>query len=502
MVTKLLHNWQIARTRPRDAGVALPAAMGVMIIALSLGALIVATAITSTNDSARNRARTVEVHAAEGLVDIALARLSQGDFICELTSERNAVDGVGARAAVTYWDKSRNEINCDPATRVATAEPAYAQIKSTATETSTPGHGLAPVRTFEAAVVLGKDPKPAVGAALFSVNSFHPSNSTQVRGTGADVWVDAGDYECRNNSTVTGRVFTPSGSTLLSGSCQTYGPVDAGKDVTLQESAQVGGDVRAWRGNVRLESPQTRVAGDVRTGGRLLDRSGQITGTVRENDVLGTNTNYQSSGLPPVEYSPSDWEGHQVWSRQKFMQNTLPQFPAGGPNCDWWEPGLVINLPDVPTVVDLDCALQLWDTKVVVNADTAIFVNNLIANGRVNFVSGDGTEHKLWLITPKSRLNKCQPFGGFAGMHFTGLTTVSKSSPIFLYTPCSVTFTVSTDFAGQVYGQNVDASMFTTFDYVPMGVPGVDLLPGYFDIDGIWDVDVIHKRETNAHLPD
>src|SRR5690625_4899144 len=66
-----------------DKGAAIVAAVGVMLICLSLGALVVSQAIRVNRDSGRDRARTSEVRTAEGVVDAVFKEMQLGNFSCE-----------------------------------------------------------------------------------------------------------------------------------------------------------------------------------------------------------------------------------------------------------------------------------------------------------------------------------------------------------------------------------------------------------------------------------
>ena len=59
----------------KDSGVALVAAISVAIIGAAFSMIVVAQAVTITNDAARDRVRTVEIHAAEAALDSTLRTL-------------------------------------------------------------------------------------------------------------------------------------------------------------------------------------------------------------------------------------------------------------------------------------------------------------------------------------------------------------------------------------------------------------------------------------------
>ncbi len=62
--------------RKKDDGVALVAAMGVALIGIMFSIVVVTVAIMVTRDSARDRVRTAEIHAAESQLDTSILALT------------------------------------------------------------------------------------------------------------------------------------------------------------------------------------------------------------------------------------------------------------------------------------------------------------------------------------------------------------------------------------------------------------------------------------------
>src|SRR5690625_2288950 len=91
-----------------ERGAAIVAAIGVMIICMSLGVLVISQTIAAQRDSGRNRARTIEIHAAEASVDTLYAQLQQGNFVCNwktTADDRLGPDEIGVDAKIVYWSK-------------------------------------------------------------------------------------------------------------------------------------------------------------------------------------------------------------------------------------------------------------------------------------------------------------------------------------------------------------------------------------------------------------
>src|SRR5665647_3662973 len=95
-------------TRGDDRGSALVAALAVAIIGFALASVVVAQATSVSNDSGRDRARTVQVHGAEGAVDAMYAALETGTPCAWPTTGTSLIstapDQTGVSVAVNYAD--------------------------------------------------------------------------------------------------------------------------------------------------------------------------------------------------------------------------------------------------------------------------------------------------------------------------------------------------------------------------------------------------------------
>lgn len=499
-----------ATTQGKDRGAAVVAAIGVMIICLALGALVISQAIAAQEDSGRNRARTVEIHNAEGGVDTLYAKLQHGEFVCDwqtTSGDELGPDSVGAHAELRYWNESGAEMECSGEELSVDANnmPARAKILVTSEAGRSTGSGIQPKRSFESEVVLKKNDASQHGAAIFSARAFSPSNSTTVKGEGADVWVDHGDYNCSNHTMVSGSVFTPEGGVVMSNGCRADGDVNSSQSIFLHNDSKIDGDVNSKSGDLRTQSTQSLVGGSAKLGGTWADRTGEVKGSVKEGYEFGGF--YQSQGLPSVTYRPSDWEGFNELSKEQFADTALSglEWYGNEPNAcgsEWY--GGVVSSPSEASIVNLSpaespaCEINLREVTIELNADLAMFADQFTASNNVEFKSADGEEHKLWLIVPEDKQGL--PGDKTGGIHLSNQTRFSENAPVFLFAQGQVTLTNSTDFYGQVYGDPVDSSNDTTFTYREMGIPGVDLMPGYVDLDGEWDVDVVYKRETGDRV--
>lgn len=506
-LTSRLH---AATTQGKDRGAAVVAAIGVMIICLALGALVISQAIAAQEDSGRNRARTVEIHNAEGGVDTLYAKLQQGEFVCHwktTSGDELGPDLVGANAELRYWHESGAEMECtgEKLSVDAGNMPARAKILVTSEAGRSTGSGIQPQRSFESEVILGKENNPQDGAAIFSETVPTFSNDTTLEGYDGNVWISHGDFKCTESVRFEGNVYVADGGALMSNRCLVERDLEVTKDIVLDsaEGPKILGSVSSKNGNLRLESPQSRVAEDANLGGKFTDRTGSVDGQIREN--VNFSEYHTPVDLPDVTFNEADWEGFNTMSPSQFAEESLSNLSShqwGGGACDQeWATG-TIHGPSTPTLLNLNgeraCEVHLRDVDLELNNDLAIFADRFFADGQVEVKSADGEEHKLWLIVPSDK--KGTPGHRTGTIKFTGNTVFNENAPVFLYGQGNVDLSNTSHFYGQVYGYEVSAHNSPKITYREMGIPGVDLMPGYVDLNGEWEVDVVYKRETGDRV--
>jgi len=124
--------------------------------------------------------------------------------------------------------------------------------------------------------------------------------------------------------------------------------------------------------------------------------------------------------------------------------------------------------------------------------DTAIILNGLSVTQQFTVTSGDGSNHKLWIIVPYSA-----PATGSRGLDSNSTNiTFDANTEAFLYAPGSVTMNPHGNYRGQIYGGTVDLKNDSDMTYEFVGVPGVDLSAGTSSIIG-YDVELVYKREVS-----
>ena len=514
----------LARSEGEQRGAAIVAAIGVTLICISLGALVISQAVLSQRDSGRNRARTVEIHAAEAGVDSLYERLQKGDFVCRWeTTEADALgpDAVGAQAEIEYWDGAGNAMDCSGADLNYDADnlPVRARVLVTSDAEPTLA-GIEPERSFESEVLLSEVRDPNHSAAIFSGGGFTAPNGGAARGTGADVWVNDGDYNCNASESfeIEGNLYAVNGAASFNHDCAVHESAFVSDRITMNNSSRIEGDAYVKNQGLTFGNTTASIHGDAMIKGSAGGGGYSEGNSVRGRLSTGTEPSPfpQKRGFPSVKYLPNDWlnADSDSWSfdqvfppsqwraylRDNALANGAPDWSefvtqTGCPMFDRanWSFGGDLSLPDVGTVIDWrPCTFSANNLNINVYADTVIFAKGFELNNAIRFRSGDGKPHALWLIVPDESLGQCKWFGS---------TTTHFDSPLetFAYAPCQVNMNMGS-LNGQIYGDPVRIDVQMDLQYVPLGIPGVDLMPGFVNPAGNWDVDVIHKRETGDRV--
>jgi hypothetical protein len=114
------------------------------------------------------------------------------------------------------------------------------------------------------------------------------------------------------------------------------------------------------------------------------------------------------------------------------------------------------------------------------HSDTAIISNSFSMSGNdFESSSSSGAHRKLWFITPdRGTTNNHQPDCPSGGSFSMGNhVTVGSYVDGLIYSPCSITNSAN-EWQGQIYAAGSHTSNAFTLNYVPIGIPGVNLSTG------------------------
>lgn len=520
--------------RGRDEGSALVSSMAVALIVMALATVVVTQTIVVSRDSGRDRARTVQVHGAEGLVDAVYAEL-EGATPCTWPTSgvevvNTAPGSTDVLATIDYYDENGNPLTCVDG--ALSGMPARAVITATAEATDETGFGIQPQRVIQSEVLMTPHVTPGFGAAVFSANGGEVTNTSITNPTSpdtpADVWIDNGNVNINSDGMVNGRLLVPQGSASFSNNAQVLGDLWVRNGLTIHQAPP--GGVYSITGDVTVARSGLTLANGVKIGGSLTAAGGLNTWGSPAPQIDGaTNLNVpdipllEPTGLPEVLYRPGDWAGFSVESYMEWIKwNADGSGGAHTPAASWsnfrkspvstsnqcgqlsrYEYGIGGPLisRSTPRIYNAwDCGtIQMRELDIVLYSDVAIFAKGFNLTNTMNIRSGDGEEHRLWLIVPDQTPNGvAQCAGGTSTIEVNSSVTTHANTSVFLYTPCNVNMSNNLTLRGQVYGNNVILRNSVIINYVPMGIPGVIGLSGTSTTAESFTLDVVYKRETTG----
>lgn len=530
MLTRLRH--RIGAQEPEE-GSALVAAVGVALVGVVLAAVVVANAVAVTNDSGQDRARTSEVHSAEGGVDAVYAELEEGTPCtwpaAGTHASGSAPSATAVRATVQYFDKNGVALTC---TNGAVAgDAAQAVITSTSSATTA---GRTTERTVQSKVNLTPTSVPGRGAAIFAANQIMTTNGftleTSLPDTAVDIWVDTGNVNCNSNVKIDGNLIVVNGTTDISGGCRITQNLWSKKKLTVHTVQSAG---LTTVGQDTFAAADATLAGGSKYG-RDLVVAGSLTswgagpsvaGSTRTGVGAGGVPQYVKVGLPEVNYRPADWTGfantgnraqaYKDWVTQNAVANNAPTWseaykPAGN-KCTLAGESYGLNGPllgpTVPTVFDTRFCTQTMfqgNLNIKLRADMVIFANDFYATGNFQITSADGAQHQAWIIVPDpdttpngvAECGKTVSGNTSKNIKFDSGSLAVAPITFFGYTPCTLETNNTMTFYGQLYGGNVVLRNSMTMRYVPIGIPGVEFPSTNPTASSGFRVDVVYKREV------
>lgn len=517
----------------RDRGSALVAAIAVAMIGIALGAVVVSNAISSAATSGTDRARTTDVHSAEGALDTVFASLEDGTPCAwPETGTHNggtSPSKTSVRATVAYYSASNVLLPC--AGGAVTGTPTLAVV--TATSQSTGTSATSSKRTMQAKVNLTPNMIPGRGAAIFAANSIMTTNSftleTSLPDTPVDVWVDTGNVDCNSNVKIDGNLIVVNGTTNISNGCRVTQNLWSKKKLTVN-SAQSAGLTTV--GQDTYVSADATIAGGSKYGRDLIVAGavstwagGPVVGGQYKTGVgAGAIPQYVPTGLPEVNYKPADWTGfansgdraaaYKAWVNSNAVANGASSwsgaYTANSNQCDiagdsWSLNGPLLG-PTVASVFDTRyCTQTKFEGNITIKlrADMTIYANDFYGTGNFSVTSADGNPHNFWIIVPDpdTTPNGVAECGKTVGGNKSGNIKFDSGSlaiaPItfFGYTPCTLETNNTMTFYGQLYGGSVILRNAMTMRYVPIGIPGVSFPNTNPTASSGYRVDVVYKRE-------
>jgi hypothetical protein len=458
-----------------ERGMAMITAILISVVVLGLAVTATGIAVTSNNQSARDRTRLQTIDAAEAGLNETVLRVegsAPASLPCTVSGDLGTNPTVHYEVAISYyatWPPSGAPMSCPPA--AAPAAATFASLGTSALGGQAPRKMVSQVRLT-----------PRYGGfdtAIHADTNLTTSNNLEItgnQGNDADVYTN-GDVACDNSLTLQGSLLAQ-GQVTMGNTCSVAEDVYAKQAITMSNNSSIGHDAISARSSIAL-SNSARIANNATAATSITLAGGSSIGGSRTEDH--TSPDPPSRTLPTIEYVPGDWSAAGY-----TIQPTYTSCSSAKSFLD--------NLPtnDTNYVVRIaaSCLLQ-WsnNSTVTVHQDLAVIFDGQVEfENRSDWLSGAGQEHSVLFINPTSTSATC---GSRNPAFSTGNnTSFGDDLKLFVYTPCAVSFTNSNrSHRGQIMAGQVTIANNFQLEYAPIPVPGVGSVSGF-------NQDIAYQREV------
>jgi Tfp pilus assembly protein PilX len=482
--------------RTRDEGNALLVAVLTVSVCISLALIGIQVAMSSTRNSGVDRQRVLAVNAAEAGVDSAYTAIQTAGLTppCSIptSSVKSGPDTATFTTTIVYYNAAGAVLTCAGSSLPSNAVPAQALITSSAQTNTLGGGGSKGVRKMQALVNLKPVTAVNLDKAIFADGSLSFTNKTTLTGNNgpdADVYSNT-DVVCNNNEDFAGNVYSQ-GSITISNTCTFAGGVWAKNAITQNGNASIAGYAKAGTGNISISG--ATVGGNLYAAGTIGFSGCSAAGKCFPNN---------SPGAPPTVPFP-------VLRGDATMLNAWTTAAPNGPGYTLVTNNVCSGTGNVKdkivtdysqnypsgVIVSTSCAVAFSkDNTIAMKNDVAIVATGGITSSQqVGFASNvSGTVRKLYWIVPytTSIVRPCTS----PGISTDNLFSLTNDVDMFIYSPCSISFSNQSHHIGQIYGgSSVTINNQFNMAYKPLDVFGID--PASLSTLG-YTPSIVYKRET------
>jgi hypothetical protein len=467
-----------------ERGIAMVTALLVSLAVLFLSIAVVALSLHNTSISAFDRKRIQAIDAAEAGIDAWYSGLTTatGGAVCNGTQWDGTLPTTPSAAydvSITLysgWPPAPglppvgNEMTCpvNPTDPLSTAPlGALVVSKGTAVTSTSP---VSVSRTMQSEARL----TPIYGGfnkAIFSDSVLNLQNKLTVngyQGNDGDVYTN-GNYSLNNNTTIAGSVYAQGYADISQGVVKAN--VWGNNYVHLTNGIQVFGNATSSTSYISLDNNST-VFGNAKAGT-----------TIGGGTINGTSTPNSPSGPPPQTPLP-----HLLYDATAQCAWTCPPPTGAGyievdySSCAAAQAFITSGAVGNYVVrISPTCALS-WGNNSVINikGNLAIITDGSFTTLNQTNWNSVGGAWTLFIIRPWPTSGTLNCSSGNYDINVSNNTNFNNGLKVFVYTPCTVNFgnNNAEGFNGQIIGGNVNITNQMVVNYVPILVPGFNLL-GY-----------------------
>jgi hypothetical protein len=474
-----------------ERGIAMVMALLVTFVVLLLGTTVIGMAVHNSEQSGMDRKRVQSVSAAEAGLNEAYSYLtSPPGGIGAMTNTLSGTVGSGpggSTYAVTLTYFSTDDGT--PGTEIPPPFSTSNYPRSVLISSIGASNGKAP-RTMETFVELA----PVIAGfdgAIMSNSSTTFTNRFTVNGylgNDGNIYVLNGDFSVPSGlENIKGNIYVPSGSASLATQVHVYGTVWANTSVTLNHpQVLVDQDLKSSTSSITVTAGTASGKGYYCT---TVAGGGSIAGGTQQTCTLGSPP---SQPFPQIKYVQSDWANSDppytnfqtftsCESARDYIQNTGTYAGTGFSGR---------NVGATVVYISATCSLGMTNNATIaLNDNLAIITRggvNLSQRSTWNGVTGTKYMHVISAY-PDAGAPSCPT----QDVTFGNLTGFDSHVAAIVYSPCTVTMNNNNSaFQGQVIGQSVSIGNNFSMSFLPVKVPGQNVVG--------FDQDIAYIREVTS----
>jgi hypothetical protein len=470
-----------------ERGFAMVMALMVTFVVLLLGVAVISMAIHNSEQSGLDRKRVQSVSAAEAGLNAAYAYLTKPPGgLAAMSSTLSGTVGSGPggstyRVTLTYYRDTNGTQPISPPFSSSSYPrsvliSSVGQSNARAPRTMETFVELAPVIAgFDGAVVTNSS---ANFSNRFTINGY--------LGNDGNVYVLNGDFSAPSGlETIKGNIYVPNGSANIATQVHVYGTVWANGSVTLNHpQVLVDGDLKSSTSSITVSSGAASGKGYYCT---MVSGARNIAGGAQRTCTLGPPP---SQEFPQIKYVSSDWANNDppytnfqtftsCTSARDYIQNTGSYAGTGFSGR---------NVGATVVYINATCTLDMSNNATItLNDNLAIITRGGVYFSQRSTWNGVTGTRYLHIISayPDSGLPSCPTQDVRIGQN----TDFDSHVSAIVYSPCTVTMeNNNTAFQGQVIGRSVVIGNNFTMNYLPVKVPGQNIVG--------FDQDIAYIREV------
>jgi hypothetical protein len=512
----------VASSGGGERGSAMLAVLGVMAVASSIALTTTSMSMHAVGYTTSTRAGVQAEAAAEAGIDFAAASLATSVCQSLYTSTSTPIFSVTVAYSNLATSPGTTDTSwasgCPPTT---SAQRLKLASTGTANTPGLAGNSSENIRKVEAIFPYTPTPPPNAiipsGAAIYSYSQVDPTINnltiTQASTTRASIQYLSGSATCTSGSTIVGDVIFGGGGLKVASGCTIDGDLwtsdnvniqsgtvkgnvnsggTTGNSVTLSNSAtvdgnvfsagpvsvagKVGGDVVAGpvSGNSTFTS-NSSVGGSVISAGTVSAASGAIKGTITTNQTgIVTPSIPIVPGWIDYAYNASDWKTssgspYTVLTLTACDSTTLSNALATTQNS---LTPIILDTRICGSVTDLG------GNNMMLTSDTVIIGSGFRLNSN-DFESSDPSAKRLWIIIPDVIADAQPTCQTNSSAKIINNVVIGAYVGALFYSPCPISTGGST-WRGQLYASSVGSSAPFTLNFLPIGLPTVNLSTGKY----------------------